>query len=78
MAPGSVLTELVQKGIDEGVIDLSLNFSLFPIKRTIEPSEIAAPVVFLASDDASCITGQTLFADLGWSKAGLPEPEDLE
>ena len=78
VAPGSVLTELVQKSIDEGVIDLSLNFSLFPIKRTIEPREIAAPVVFLASDDASCITGQTLFADLGWSKAGLPEPEDLE
>ena len=40
--------------------------------------EIADVFCFLASDDASCITGQTLFADLGWSKAGLPEPEDLE
>ena len=78
VAPGSVLTDLVQQGIDTGVIDLSKNMSLFPIKRLIDPSEIAHPVVFLASEEAAAITGQVLFADMGWSKAAMPEAKELE
>ena len=78
VAPGSVLTDLVQKGIDDGVIDMSKNMSLFPIKRLIEPEEIAHPVVFLASDEAVAITGQVLFADMGWSKVAMPEVSDLK
>ena len=31
-----------------------------PFRRPAEPEEIAAAVVFLASDDAKFITGQTL------------------
>jgi len=36
-----------------------------PMKRPAEPSEIASIAVFLASEDSSYITGQTIFADGG-------------
>jgi len=36
-----------------------------PLKRTARPSEIAAVVRFLASDDAAYITGQVLCVDGG-------------
>ena len=42
----------------------------------LTPEEIGNSVLFLASDEASGITGQTLFVDGGWSKAGLPEGKD--
>lgn len=38
-----------------------------PMGRVADPAEIAGPVLFLASDLASFITGQTLFVDGGWT-----------
>lgn len=37
----------------------------FSIKRLIEPSEVAAAAVFLAADESSAITGQTLAVNCG-------------
>lgn len=37
------------------------------LKRFIEPENVAAPVLMLASDCASAITNQTLVVDAGWS-----------
>jgi NAD(P)-dependent dehydrogenase (short-subunit alcohol dehydrogenase family) len=39
--------------------------SRIPLGRLAKPEEIAAIVAFLASDEASYLTGQTLFADGG-------------
>ena len=73
IAPGYVMTELVKKGVDDGVIDFNAIMPIIPMKRLLQPEEIARPVLFLASDWASSITGQVLFADGGWSSCGLPE-----
>jgi NAD(P)-dependent dehydrogenase (short-subunit alcohol dehydrogenase family) len=47
---------------EEILTRLTSNFSL---KRVIEPSEVAAAAVFLASDEASAITGHTLVINCG-------------
>lgn len=36
------------------------------IKRDLEPKEAAAVMVFLASDDASAVTGSSYVVDGGW------------
>lgn len=44
-----------------------------PMGRAAEASEIAAAAVFLASADASYITGASLLADGGWATTGYPD-----
>ncbi|MBU8867789.1 SDR family NAD(P)-dependent oxidoreductase [Paenarthrobacter aromaticivorans] len=66
VAPGFVNTDMVHKTSTPNVLDHMLNdFTRVPIRRLIEPEEIAAAVTFLASDEASAITGQNLVVDGG-------------
>ncbi len=67
VAPGYVRTPLVEPLFQgrPGFLDEIL--SRTPLGRVAEPHEIAASVMFLASDQASFITGQTLFVDGGWT-----------
>jgi NAD(P)-dependent dehydrogenase (short-subunit alcohol dehydrogenase family) len=47
---------------------------LIPQHRWGEPKEIRAAAVYLASEEASFVTGSTVYVDGGWtSHAGLPE-----
>ncbi len=71
VAPGVTRTALVQRGIDEGVIDVEAYRNRTPMHRFGEPDEIARAVTYLADDDQSAfVTGTTLRVDGGWSAQG--------
>ena len=44
---------------------------LIPRRKTARPNDIAKAALFLLSEDASHITGQTLIVDGGWTAVGL-------
>jgi len=44
-----------------------------PLGRAATPAEIAAPALFLATDDARYIAGASLVVDGGWELAGSPD-----
>ena len=64
IGPGSIMTELLEEvATDKAIVKRIL--SRTPMGRFGEPSEIAAIAAFLASDEASYITGTTIYADGG-------------
>lgn len=44
-----------------------------PMTRLAAPQEIANAVRWLAGDEASYVTGQTIVVDGGWTVQGIPE-----
>jgi NAD(P)-dependent dehydrogenase (short-subunit alcohol dehydrogenase family) len=64
IGPGSIMTEMLEEvASDAAIVDRIL--SRTPLGRFGEPSEVAAIAAFLASDEASYITGTTIYADGG-------------
>jgi NAD(P)-dependent dehydrogenase (short-subunit alcohol dehydrogenase family) len=64
IGPGSIATEMLKSVAADEATRRSL-LSRTPLLRFGEPAEIAAIAAFLASDESSYITGQTIFADGG-------------
>ena len=69
VAPGTVATARIKKSHNDERREAWLRS--IPMARYGEPDEIAAAALFLASDDAAYITGQTIAVDGGFSAAGL-------
>lgn len=67
IAPGVVMTEMVQKGIDEGTASLEAYLRRTPMRRLGTVEEIAEAVLFLASEEASYIVGEVMRVDGGWA-----------
>ena len=76
VCPSYVRTPLVEKqiadqakvhGIPEEEVIRDIMLAPAAIKRLLEPSEVAAYVRFLCSDDASAITGAVQVMDAGWT-----------
>ncbi len=66
VSPGFTHTEMTEVGVPDGMMDYLVNrFDRVPMRRLVKPEEIAAAVAFLASDDASAITGVDLTVDCG-------------
>lgn len=65
VGPGTILTDMVASSIYTSEDARKTVMSRTPAGRGGEPSEVASVVAFLASDDASYITGQTIYPDGG-------------
>ncbi len=66
VAPGYVRTEMTADVVGDDELAGSIR-DRTPLDRFAEPAEIAGPVVFLASDAASYVTGSVLPVDGGWT-----------
>jgi NAD(P)-dependent dehydrogenase (short-subunit alcohol dehydrogenase family) len=66
IAPGFVVTEQTQRGRADAEHN-SLVIARTPFGRWGLPEDIAGPAMFLASDQAAFITGQTIIVDGGYS-----------
>ena len=61
MGPGTIATELAKKAVLGSEEAKQKVMSRTPMGRLGEPDEVANVALFLASDESSCLTGQTIY-----------------
>ncbi|RZT88979.1 NAD(P)-dependent dehydrogenase (short-subunit alcohol dehydrogenase family) [Pseudonocardia sediminis] len=70
--PGLVATPLTAPLL--GVESVNADYlARIPARRAADPSEIAGPCLYLASDDASYVNGTSLVVDGGWEITNYPD-----
>lgn len=76
LCPGATMSPLTQRELKEmeehGLVDPDMIYRMSALGRFAQPIEQAKGALFLASDDASFVTGAPLIVDGGWtSLAGV-------
>lgn len=70
--PGYTYTPGIHPALDAPGFDGSI-VERIPLWRAASAADIAAPALFLASDEARYITGTNLVVDGGWELQGCPD-----
>ena len=70
--PGLVQTPLTRRHFDNPDA-LAAFEARIPMGRPAQPDEIAGPLLFLASGDASYVSGASLLVDGAWAVSGYPD-----
>lgn len=73
VAPGYVRTDMTERLRAEGRIDFDAISRRTPQGRLAEPAEMAGAYIYLASTEASFVTGETIVVDGGWLAFGAFE-----
>jgi NAD(P)-dependent dehydrogenase (short-subunit alcohol dehydrogenase family) len=64
VAPGKILTGKSGRAVAPEM--LAYSHARTPLPRLGQPNDVASAALFLASDEASFITGENLLVDGGW------------
>ncbi len=75
VGPGSIMTDILKAVMDDDAARRKI-LSRTPLGRIGEPKEVADVALFLASDLASYITGQTIYPDGGRAALNYTVPVD--
>jgi NAD(P)-dependent dehydrogenase (short-subunit alcohol dehydrogenase family) len=73
VAPGYVETDMIDRLAAQGKVDIEELKDRTPARRLTKDEDVADAVVFLASDSAKSINGQTIVVDGGWTAYGYVE-----
>jgi NAD(P)-dependent dehydrogenase (short-subunit alcohol dehydrogenase family) len=73
VAPGYVRTDMTDRLRAEGRIDFDAISRRTPQGRLAQPAEMAGAYIYLASTEASFVTGETIVLDGGWLAFGAFE-----
>jgi len=72
VAPGTIATDMQQAMVASGRASTEGYLARVPMGRVGRPEEIADAVYYLASPQASYVSGAVLAVDGGWAGGGLP------
>jgi NAD(P)-dependent dehydrogenase (short-subunit alcohol dehydrogenase family) len=78
VAPGLIATDNAMRDFLAAKLDVDAICGGRPLRRAGKPEEVAKAIVFLASDAASYITGETLAVGGGAKLGGMINVEDDE